>query len=449
MSYAIRVEGLGKRYDINRSSKAQTTSIRDQISNGIHRLLGRSAPSPLVAESDAVEHESLRATQEHAQQKEFWALKDVDFEVGHGERIGIIGANGAGKSTLLKILSRITAPTEGRVEIRGKVASLLEVGTGFHPELSGRENIYLNGAILGMSRSEIRAKFDQIVEFSGVEKFIDTPVKHYSSGMYVRLAFSVSAWLDPDILIVDEVLAVGDSAFQKKCAERIKDMTKEGRTVLFVSHSMATVNQTCHKALYLENGRVVTFAPVEEATIEYQRHAANDGGDGGWHQAEFITSDNKNQVIYNKLRPAELICARVLDSHDKNSDKIDIAELFFVEIEYSIEAEVQQGVVPNLHFYDELGGRVFISFPQSMFSGQKGHYIIRCKIPAFALNTGRYMITLALSTYVQEEPNHFEVTSCLRFEIVERDISLDVRRHGFTGVLPGYSRPRFDWEQMD
>ncbi len=261
MSFSLRVEGLGKLYAINQA--AGTWSLRDRMAAGLDRLLGRAggAAQAVTGSEDTGEKTRPRA---------FWALRDVSFDVMEGERIGIIGANGAGKSTLLKILSRVTLPTEGRAEIRGRVASLLEVGTGFHPELSGRENVFLNGAILGMSRSEIARKFDQIVDFAGVEKFIDTPVKHYSSGMYVRLAFSVSAWLDPDILILDEVLAVGDQGFQKKCEIRMKELTKEGRTVLFVSHSMATVNKMCQKALYLEKGRVVSFGPVGETTDEYE-----------------------------------------------------------------------------------------------------------------------------------------------------------------------------------
>jgi ABC-type polysaccharide/polyol phosphate transport system ATPase subunit len=260
MDYAIRVEKLGKLYTINRTAAA--TTLREQMASAIARMRGRPPTVPPLASEQ---------TQHAGQSKEHWALRDISFDVMAGERVGIIGQNGAGKSTLLKILSRVTAPTEGRVEIRGKVASLLEVGTGFHPELSGRENIFLNGAILGMSHQEIRRKFDQIVDFSGVERFLDTPVKHYSSGMYVRLAFSVSAWLDPDILILDEVLAVGDQAFQRKCAERMKELTREGRTVLFVSHSMGTIRQMCQKVLYLEHGRVVTFGPVEDGAEEYER----------------------------------------------------------------------------------------------------------------------------------------------------------------------------------
>lgn len=199
----------------------------------------------------------------------FWALQDLNFEIQKGDVVGIVGKNGAGKSTILKILSRITKPSTGLIEINGRVASLLEVGTGFHPELTGRENIYLNGTILGMTRKEVKQKFDEIVAFSGVEKFIDTPVKHYSSGMYVRLAFSVAAHLDPEILIIDEVLAVGDAEFQKKCLGKMKDVASQGRTVLFVSHNMGAVKSLCTKGLYLNNGRLNFYGDIEKAISEY------------------------------------------------------------------------------------------------------------------------------------------------------------------------------------
>ncbi len=478
MTHAIRVDGIGKRYGINRSSAAQTTSIRDQLTNGVRRLFGRPAPESLELAGSALEKAALQemldreaeleraALQEaaakddavpftalerasrieprHGQQKEFWALRDISFEVAVGERIAIIGANGAGKSTLLKILSRITAPSEGRIEIRGKVASLLEVGTGFHPELSGRENIFLNGAILGMSRSEIKAKFDQIVAFSGVERFIDTPVKHYSSGMYVRLAFSVSAWLDPDILIIDEVLAVGDTAFQKKCAERIKEMTREGRTVLFVSHSMATVNQTCHKALYLENGRVVSYAPVEEATIEYQRDVIELTEQGPWHRAEFTVPD-KNVEIYSERRGlVECLSGWIEKEDGQVASEVPIERPFFIKVRYRVVEALKENIVPNFHLYDELGGRVFISMPVDPVPNVPGEYVAACVIPPFQLNNGRFIAALNMSSFTHTSPVHFSALSALRFEVVEEGY-VDVRRHLWNGLLPGVSRPRLDW----
>lgn len=254
----IRAEGLGKKYVIGHQSQERVPTLRDAMVRSLIQF-GRGATdilkgNPIIG-GDKTE--------------DFWALRGLDFEVGRGDVVGIIGRNGAGKSTLLKVLSRITEPTEGRVEIKGRVASLLEVGTGFHPELSGRENIYLNGAILGMSRQEIGRKFNEIVEFSGVEKFLDTPVKRYSSGMYVRLAFAVAAHLEPEILVVDEVLAVGDAEFQKKCLGKMQDVAGQGRTVLFVSHNMAAMQRLCPKSCLLEAGRLTHFAPTDQIIQEY------------------------------------------------------------------------------------------------------------------------------------------------------------------------------------
>ncbi|MCC5931174.1 MAG: ABC transporter ATP-binding protein [Cyclobacteriaceae bacterium] len=245
MSTAIKVESLSKKFTIGHKKSGD---LRHAIGDKIRGLF----------KPDATEKE------------EFWALKDLNFEIKHGEAVGIIGRNGAGKSTLLKILSRITEPTKGRFEINGRVSSLLEVGTGFHPELSGRENIYLNGTILGMRKAEIKAKFDEILAFSGVEKFIDTPVKHYSSGMKVRLAFSVAAHLEPEILIIDEVLAVGDAEFQKRCLGKMEDVAGEGRTVIFVSHNLKAIEIICEKGLYLKSGICQGIGEIEEILCEYR-----------------------------------------------------------------------------------------------------------------------------------------------------------------------------------
>jgi lipopolysaccharide transport system ATP-binding protein len=252
MSIAIRVENLGKKYVLRHQAagRSRYVALRDVLANQARSLFQRKSAADATRE-------------------EFWALKDVSFEIKQGDVVGIIGRNGAGKSTLLKILSRITDPTTGRVEIDGRVASLLEVGTGFHPELTGRENVYLNGAILGMSRAEIKKKFDEIVAFAEVEKFLDTPVKHYSSGMYVRLAFAVAAHLEPEILIVDEVLAVGDAMFQKKCLGKMQDVGKGGRTVLFVSHNMGAVATLCRTAIWLNGGRVVRAGLTRQIVDEY------------------------------------------------------------------------------------------------------------------------------------------------------------------------------------
>jgi len=260
---AISVENLSKSYLVGHNARRESyTALRDVIARHVHNLVRKTkdmASGRQIVQGDEVE--------------EFWALKDVSFEVKRGEVLGVIGRNGAGKSTLLKILSRITEPSEGRVTISGRVASLLEVGTGFHPELTGRENIFLNGAILGMTRQEIKRKFDEIVAFAEVEKFLDTPVKRYSSGMYVRLAFAVAAHLDPEILIIDEVLSVGDALFQRKCLDKMKSVTQEGRTVLFVSHDLMTISSLCETGVLLSGGRLAFNGPAETAVREYASSA--------------------------------------------------------------------------------------------------------------------------------------------------------------------------------
>src|SRR3546814_783958 len=257
---AIKVENLGKSYRVGHrtAARARYSTLREVVAQSAKnwvRQAGDLMAGRAIIHGDEIE--------------EFWALKDVDLEVRQGERIGIIGHNGAGKSTLLKILSRITEPSTGRVTLNGRVASLLEVGTGFHPELTGRENIFLNGTILGMKRQEILRKFDEIVDFSQVEKFLDTPVKRYSSGMYVRLAFAVAAHLEPDILVVDEVLAVGDASFQRKCLSKMDDVSKNGRTILFVSHKMDALRRLCERAILLERGRVIEQGSTEQVVAKY------------------------------------------------------------------------------------------------------------------------------------------------------------------------------------
>jgi len=252
----ITVENLSKRYIIGHQKQGSYATLRDALVHGANRVAEK-----LIHPFTAKENDSSR--------EEFWALNDISFEIQQGDRVGIIGRNGAGKSTLLKILSRITEPTSGKISIKGRVASLLEVGTGFHPELTGRENIFLNGAILGMTKSEIKSRFDEIVTFAEVEKFLDTPVKRYSSGMYVRLAFAVAAHLEPEILIVDEVLAVGDAQFQKKCLGKMEDAGNEGRTVLFVSHNMAVINRLCPRCIYLDRGNLVAFDDTSSVVERY------------------------------------------------------------------------------------------------------------------------------------------------------------------------------------
>jgi len=270
MDCAIRVEGLSKQYRIGARSSASYRTLREALSEQAASLW-----SPLERRLWGKNGQATARRQGANGSDRFWALKDVSFEVEPGEVVGIIGRNGAGKSTLLKILSRITEPTSGRCKLRGRIGSLLEVGTGFHPELTGRENVYLNGSILGMSRREIDRKFDEIVEFAEIDKFLDTPVKRYSSGMFVRLGFAVAAHLEPEILVVDEVLAVGDAAFQKRCLGKMKDVSQQGRTILLVSHNMATLEALCTRCILLENGTLRTHGPTHEVISDYLRSCSN------------------------------------------------------------------------------------------------------------------------------------------------------------------------------
>lgn len=259
MNPVIKIENLGKKYLIRHEQRERYVALRDVMANSVKRF-GKKIFSPFTFHNSPFTDSK----------EEFWALKDVSFEINQGDRVGIIGRNGAGKTTLLKLISRITEPTTGRIVLKGRVASLLEVGTGFHPELTGRENIFLNGAILGMSKAEIKRKFDEIVDFAEVEKFLDTPVKRYSSGMYVRLAFAVAAHLEPEILLVDEVLAVGDAAFQKKCLGKMGDVAKEGRTVLFVSHNMGAITRLCERSIWFDRGQTVLDDLSPEVVSRYE-----------------------------------------------------------------------------------------------------------------------------------------------------------------------------------
>lgn len=304
MKSVIKVNNLGKKYIISHENKARYNTLRDAVTSQFKNLL-KFHTTEILSE-------------------DFWALKDIEFEIKKGDRVGIIGRNGAGKSTLLKILSRIVEPTTGRVEINGRVASLLEVGTGFHPELTGRENIYLNGAILGMSRAEIKKKFDEIVDFSEVEKFLDTPVKRYSSGMYVRLAFSVAAHLEPDILIVDEVLAVGDASFQSKCIGKMEDVSREaGRTILFVSHNMSAIQKLCNKGMLLHNSRLIEDSSVDKVIEKYSEinSSANQFfGD--------LTDESLRTNISTKKRAFNWQAIKIKDMADRDTTEIRYGEPF-------------------------------------------------------------------------------------------------------------------------
>lgn len=362
-----------------------------------------------------------------------WALKDVSFEVKHGEVLGIIGRNGAGKSTLLKVLCRITEPTTGHVKINGRVASLLEVGTGFHPELTGRENIYLNGTVLGMKKKEIDKKFDEIVDFSGVEKFIDTPVKRYSSGMTVRLAFSVAAHLEPEVLLIDEVLAVGDAEFQRKCFNKMDTITTKGRTIILVSHNMTAINSLCPRALYLKDGSIVSIDESDKIINMY------------------LTSENlcHNQRVWSASKQpgdevARLISARIIDNEYKNLTYVDIGKSIGIEFIYEI---LKEGYlpIPNVHLFTSKGEEAFTSIPKSKKEfGNIGHHKSIMWIPPYLLNEGTYIAGLALAT---SEPYklHFYEKEGLIFDTIE-DINL--RMVDYKKKFPGVVHPHLNWENQ-
>lgn len=364
-----------------------------------------------------------------------WALKDVSFEVKEGEVLGVIGRNGAGKSTLLKILSRITEPTSGEVRIRGRVASLLEVGTGFHPELTGRENVYLNGTILGMTKKEIDKKFDEIVDFSGVEKFLDTPVKRYSSGMKVRLAFAVASNLDPEILIVDEVLAVGDSEFQKKCVGKMSHVASSGRTVLFVSHSMQAVRRLCNKSIYLTNGLSTNVEDVERSISRYN------------NQEVKLCRSSK------EYRPpigddfVELIEIRIPSTTENQSTSHAIEDPTTIEIIFRI---TKPGMFPrpNLHFHKMDGEYIFAShenkdFPSKRSFREPGIYCATCVVPENFFNIGSVAIGVALTTYNPFLLHAYD-KEALTIEYYEK-VDFCHALAGYAGPMPGPIRPHLDW----
>jgi lipopolysaccharide transport system ATP-binding protein len=376
----IRVEGLGKKYIIGHETERERyTALRDVAARAAGNVWKR-----------VVDATRGRAIVRGEATEEFWALKDVSFEVKRGEVLGIIGRNGAGKSTLLKILSRITEPSEGRVTISGRVASLLEVGTGFHPELTGRENIYLNGAILGMSRAEIRRKFDEIVDFSGVEKFIDTPVKRYSSGMQVRLAFSVAAHLEPETLVVDEVLAVGDVEFQKKCLGKMGEVSeRSGRTVLFVSHNMAAMQTLCGKAILLRNGQLAAISSAADIVNLYLSSSAENFA----AQSDLfkLSRKGKGNVRFSSISFFDQYGQVIMSP--KTGEELNIRLEFFGNSTKPLPARIGIG------FFDSMHAPLFLcasdiacSEPPKVASGD----VIECRIPRLPLSAGRYGINLFL-----------------------------------------------------
>lgn len=373
---AIHVESLTKQYRLGNRNEAYQT-LRETLSHIYTRMF--------EAKTDKNQTPGTN-------QSKIWAINDISFKINYGEVVGIVGRNGAGKSTLLKILSRITKPTGGRVKIYGRVGSLLEVGTGFHPELTGRENIFLNGAILGMRRSEIVRKFDKIVAFSEIEKFLDTPVKRYSSGMYIRLAFSVAAHLDPEILLVDEVLAVGDAAFQKKCLGKIDDVVHSGRTVIFVSHNHQVVRNLCDRSIWLENGKIKQFGGTNEVLDNYLRTIYPDSLRSLDEDAKVDFSDEMPDVLFKVLRVS--IC----DNERNLTSILHSEKRYYVEIEYQVSKQIKNMRL-GLVFHTEDGTQAFLSTEcdNEPFEGKNrtpGRYLTQCVIPAHLLSPRRYYITI-------------------------------------------------------
>ncbi len=417
--YSIQVKGISKRYKIG-TAQQRADTLRDLITNQIQRMgqsLSRGGRVRKTADT-------------------IWALRDVSFDVRQGQALGIIGRNGAGKSTLLKILSRVTDPTEGYGELRGRVGSLLEVGTGFHPELTGRENIFLNGAILGMTRKEIQSRFDEIVDFSEVGQFIDTPVKRYSSGMYLRLAFAVAAHLEPEILVVDEVLAVGDADFQRKCLGKMGDVAQQGRTVLFVSHNMSSILRLTEETLVLEKGKVLLRAPSAEAVDFYLNRGLSKLGERFWEEDEVPAS----------AAPFRPLAIRVRAKDGAVSDTVRSVEPFTIEIEYALSEDLT-GLRVGFYLMSTRGEPIFTSFDtdsselfQAFPARARGTYTSRCVIPANTLNEGRFVLGINASSY--HIRRYFQDEQALTFSV---DASGAPGTH-WPEPRPGGVRPVLDWQ---
>jgi lipopolysaccharide transport system ATP-binding protein len=366
-----------------------------------------------------------------------WALTDISFDVKEGEVIGIIGRNGAGKSTLLKILSKITEPTTGRIEIRGRVSSLLEVGTGFHPELTGRENVYLNGTILGMSKKEINRKFDEIVEFSGIKKFMDTPIKRYSTGMKVRLAFSVAAHLEPEILMIDEVLAVGDAEFQKKCLGKMENVGKQGRTVFFVSHNMPAISRLCERVILLDEGKIIADGPAKEIISNYLNAGVGTNAVRVWSDPE--------QTPGGKI--ARLRAVRVLTDEGELAETIDITKPISVEMDYEV-LEPDFVLLPHFHFYNQEGTHLFPTIEQDPEWKRRprpvGLYTSRVNIPGNFFAEGNVYVCPAMITSPHTEVQ-FREPEAVSFQIVDTLSGISARGD-YTGRLDGVMRPLLQWK---
>lgn len=411
---AIRVNDLGKRYRLG-GQQAPYRTIREAIIETARAPFlwmkrGRKAPA------------------------DFWALDGISLEIKPGETVGVIGRNGAGKSTLLKILSRITRPTRGRAEMFGRVGSLLEVGTGFHPELTGRENIYLNGAILGMQRTEIDRKFDEIVAFAETEKFLDTAVKFYSSGMYVRLAFAVAAHLEPEILLVDEVLAVGDAAFQKKCLGKMGDVAKEGRTILFVSHNMSAINRLCSRAVLLDEGKLVADGPAPEVSAKY---LGGVDGEGSGSRSWFMDDAPGNESL-------KLVSIKLLGQGGTPVSVVDVRDQLQLQIEYAV-------LKPNLRFrcaalFFTQGVVAFAAIePTEEIRESTGTYFSKVTIPSHLLAESEYVVGVSIFSSSGGKMHFVNLKDALVFQVYD-SMSGPSARGDYAQNLAGVVRPMLNWE---
>ena len=408
MSYAIVSESLGKRYHVAGPRSEAYVTFREMLVGAVRAPLRR-----------------LRG-QRTAPAQPFWALKDVSFEVGHGQALGVIGRNGAGKSTLLKVLSRIVKPTTGRVKLRGRVGSLLEVGSGFHPELTGRENVYLNGSILGMTRREIARQFDAIVAFADVGGFLDTPVKRYSSGMYVRLAFAVAAHLEPEVLIVDEVLAVGDAAFQKKCLGKMQSLSEGGRTVLFVSHSMPAVRSLTQRCLYLREGQVVTHGPTAEVIDHYLSDSWNNQNSSAAANIDYYRRDR------NRATPVRITGIKVDGGDNGDPPTVRSGDPFTLRLAFTSEKEFPRAYCA-FWLTSQQGERVATFLDSDTgheLTIHKGVQEISCRIGRMPLSPGRYHLTIGLN----------ETTTTVAFDVIVDYPALNV-------TLPEVDNGALEWPQ--
>jgi lipopolysaccharide transport system ATP-binding protein len=429
---AIEVEGLGKRYRIG---------LKEERHENLASALIDAIKSPI---KNYREHRSAYDFRDIGANKMFqesagviWPLKNISFDVFQGEAVGIVGRNGAGKSTLLKILSKITPPTTGEIRLRGRVSSLLEVGTGFHQELTGRENVYLNGTILGMRKREVDRKFDQIVEFSGVEKFLDTPVKRYSSGMRVRLAFAVSAHLEPDILIIDEVLAVGDAEFQRKCLDKMQDVGQEGRTVLFVSHNMNAITRLCERVILLEGGRVAMNGPAHDVISQYLSSGAGLLAERTWDDIE--TAPGRDVVRVWSIR------AKAEDGQVRRW--MDMRKPIAIEMEYEV-LEGGHGLMTFFKVVNDEGVTICTTIDESSAWHDRprppGRYISRVCIPGDLLNEGLIYITPVIRDQ-RTRFRYFHMREAIGFQIINTPHK-NWNEVGAVTSVGGIIRPRFNWE---